>query len=120
MFDVGIEHIAVACPLVPVSTGLADETMDSVGGIIKTMEPYQIDSNFAVPCIASGSATLTPSVSNNVIKNDNVRFQQVFKDFREASVLKYVPAEDLWDHHCWWTYFDNKPKPTHASADKDP
>ena len=119
MFDVGIGHVAVACPLVPVSTGLADEAMDGVGGIINALEPYQNDSNLAVPCIASGSASLAPSVSVNVIKNANVRFQQIFKDFREASVAKYVPAEDQWDHHCWWTYLDSKPKPTHASADKD-
>ena len=75
MFDVGIGHVAVACPLVPVSTGLADEAMDGAGGIINALEPYQNDSNLAVPCIASGSASLAPSVSVNVIKNANVRFQ---------------------------------------------
>ena len=72
MFDVGIEHVAVACPLVPVSTGLADETMDPVGGIINALDPYQSDSDLAVPCIASGSASLAPSLSVNVIKNANV------------------------------------------------
>ena len=119
MFDVGIEHVAVACPLVPVSTGLAVEAMAGYGGIIKALDPYLDESNLAVPCIASSSSSSAPAVSTSVIKYANVRFQRVFKDFHEASVPKYVPKEDEWDHHCWWTYLDNKPKPTHAAAGRD-
>ena len=119
MFDVGIEHVAVACPLVPLSTGLAGEAMDDGCGVIKALVPDLNESNLAVPCIASSSSTSAPSVSVNLIKNANVRFQRVFKEFCEASVVKYVPKEDEWDHHCWWTYLDHKPKPTHASAGKE-
>ena len=79
MFDVDIEHIAVACPLVPVSTGLAVEAMAGTSGFIKTQDSYLDESNVAVPCIASGSSSSVIAVTVNVIKNAKVRFQQVFK-----------------------------------------
>ena len=90
MFDVGIEHVAVACPLVPVPTGLADEAMDDGGGVIKALVPDLNESNLAVPCIVSSSSTSAPSVSVNLIKNTNVRFQRVFKEFCDAPAKLFV------------------------------
>ena len=68
MFDVDVEHIAVACPLVPVSTGLAVEAMADTSEFGKTQDSYQNESNVAVPCIGSGSSSSVTAVTVNVIK----------------------------------------------------